>query len=190
VKGSWGTAIEVPGLGALNKDTGYGAQVTSVSCASTGNCAAGALPAPGAAACAATPGATALSHMTAADTARTAGTWEPIGSGFVALERNGRWGKATGVPGLAALNTGGDSGVYSVSCTPARTCAAGGYYSDRDANSEGFVVVEKNGTSPPAAGRPAAGRTYPANRPGFSRRSGPSTPGPECGPGPHPGGIS
>ena len=38
---SWGTAIEVPGLGALNK--GRFAEVTSVSCASTGNCAAGGL---------------------------------------------------------------------------------------------------------------------------------------------------
>jgi len=37
--GRWGTVIEVPGLGALNKG-GY-ADVFSVSCASAGNCAAG-----------------------------------------------------------------------------------------------------------------------------------------------------
>jgi hypothetical protein len=37
--GSWGRAIEVPGLGALNKG-GY-APVTSLSCASAGSCAAG-----------------------------------------------------------------------------------------------------------------------------------------------------
>jgi len=36
--GSWGRAIEVPGLGALNKGD---AEVNSVSCASAGNCAAG-----------------------------------------------------------------------------------------------------------------------------------------------------
>src|SRR5216683_2323264 len=42
--GSWGRAIEVPGLGALDKG-GYpgagGAGVVSVSCGSAGNCAAG-----------------------------------------------------------------------------------------------------------------------------------------------------
>jgi len=37
--GTWRTAIEVPGLGSLNRG-GY-AEVHSVSCASAGNCAAG-----------------------------------------------------------------------------------------------------------------------------------------------------
>src|SRR5262249_61973486 len=37
--GAWRTAIEVPGLGSLNK--GGEAQVHSVSCGSAGNCAAG-----------------------------------------------------------------------------------------------------------------------------------------------------
>jgi hypothetical protein len=37
--GSWGTAIEVPGTATLN--AGGTAEVNSVSCASTGNCAAG-----------------------------------------------------------------------------------------------------------------------------------------------------
>src|SRR5258708_12280571 len=39
--GTWRTAIEVPGSGALNK--GGNAEVFSVSCASAGNCAAGGL---------------------------------------------------------------------------------------------------------------------------------------------------
>jgi hypothetical protein len=39
--GTWGKAIEVPGLGALNK--GVAASVSSVSCRSAGNCAAGGL---------------------------------------------------------------------------------------------------------------------------------------------------
>ena len=39
VAGTWHTAIEVPGTGALNK--GGFARVASVSCASAGNCAAG-----------------------------------------------------------------------------------------------------------------------------------------------------
>ena len=37
--GTWRTAIEVPGSGALN--AGGSARVESVSCASAGNCAAG-----------------------------------------------------------------------------------------------------------------------------------------------------
>jgi hypothetical protein len=110
--GVWGKAIEVPGLAALN--TGRGAEVTSVSCASAGNCAAGG--------------------------GYSAGT---NGQGFVAVERNGRWGKAIEVPGLAALNTGGLAQVSSVSCAPAGGCAAGGLYdSRRHPNTQGFVVSQ------------------------------------------------
>ena len=39
VNGTWRNAMEVPGTAALNK--GGDAQVTSVSCASAGNCSAG-----------------------------------------------------------------------------------------------------------------------------------------------------
>ena len=99
--GRWGKAIEVPGLGALNK--GGDAEVSSVSCASAGNCAAG------------------------GDYTDRHGD----GQGFVAVERNGRWGKAIEVPGLAALNKGGDAEVDSVSCASAGNCAAGGDYTDR-----------------------------------------------------------
>lgn len=54
------------------------------------------------------------------------GCREPYGLGFVAVEENGVWGKATEVPGLAALNTGGDVYISSVSCAPASACSAGG----------------------------------------------------------------
>jgi hypothetical protein len=99
--GSWGRAIAVPGLAALN--TGGDAAVTSVSCPSAGNCVAGG------------------DYADRSDGSR----------GFVASERNGRWGKAIAVPGLAALNTGGDARVFSVSCASAGSCVAGGYYSER-----------------------------------------------------------
>ena len=39
VNGTWQTAIEVPGTAALNQ--GGSADVSSVSCASAGNCSAG-----------------------------------------------------------------------------------------------------------------------------------------------------
>ena len=113
--GSWGKAVEVPGLGALN--TGGNAVVVSVSCASAGSCAAG--------------GYYADRHRGQ--------------QGFVAVERNGRWGKAIEVPGLAALNTGGYAEVVSVSCGSAGSCAAGGYYTDRHRSQQGFVAVERNG---------------------------------------------
>jgi len=112
--GRWGTAIEVPGLGALNK--GGAAEVTTVSCASAGNCAAGGY---------------------YADRRGNA-------QGFVAVERDGRWGTAIEVPGLGALNKF-DAVVTSVSCAPAGTCAAGGSYWDRRADQQGFVVSERDG---------------------------------------------
>ncbi len=96
--GVWGQAIEVPGLAALAK--GGQAVVSSVSCASAGNCAAG------------------------------GGYDDSDGheQGFVASETNGVWGQAIEVPGLAALNKGGSAGVGSVSCASAGNCAAGGSY--------------------------------------------------------------
>jgi hypothetical protein len=118
VASSWGRVIEVPGLGTLSKGKHGYARVNSVSCASAGKCAAG-------------------------------GHYEgqrAIQQGFVAVERNGRWGKATGVPGLAALNQGGYAGVLSVSCGSASHCAAGGYYADADSHDAyAFVASEKNG---------------------------------------------
>ena len=112
---SWGRAIEVPGLGALNK--GGKADVFSVSCGAAGNCAAG-------------------------------GTYRDSRhhrQGFVAVERHGRWGTATEVPGLATLNKGRQADVRSVSCASASSCAAGGSYLDGDGDDQGFVAAERNG---------------------------------------------
>jgi hypothetical protein len=74
--GTWGTAIEVPGTGALNQ--GGNAAVNSVSCASAGNCSAGGAYRDGS------------GHFQA----------------FVAGEVNGTWGTAIEVPGTAGLNQG------------------------------------------------------------------------------------
>jgi hypothetical protein len=112
--GHWGRAIEVPGLGALN--AGGFAEVSSVSCGSAGSCAAG------------------------GQYGIASGSYV----GFVAVERDGRWGTAIEVPGLRALNKL-NAPVTSVSCTPAGTCAAGGWYIDRHQHSQGFVVAERNG---------------------------------------------
>jgi hypothetical protein len=116
--GRWGTAMEVPGLAALNKgDLGFPLGVTSVSCASTGTCAA-------------------------------VGDYTDGGlnqQGFVASERHGRWGQAIEVPGLGALNKGGEAEVYSVSCASAGNCAAVGDYTGGNGGQQGFVVGERHG---------------------------------------------
>jgi hypothetical protein len=92
--GVWGQGINVPGLGAVARD----AFLSSVSCASAGNCAAG-------------------------------GGYDGFGSGaWVARERNGVWHRETTVPGLRALNKGSSLAVSSVSCATPGSCAAGGYY--------------------------------------------------------------
>ncbi len=114
--GRWGRAIEVPGLGALN--TAGDAEVESVSCGSAGNCAAGGY----------------YTHGVDLDN-----------EAFAVSERNGRWGKAIEVPGLGTLNKAGFAMVTSMSCAPAGSCSAGGFYGDRDGNDQGFAVSERNG---------------------------------------------
>jgi hypothetical protein len=108
--GSWGTAKRVVGAAALNQGG-----ISSVSCASAGNCTAVGSP-----------------------------SFELKGS-FVVSQKNGSWGKAEHVPGLAALSVGGASGVNSVSCASAGNCSAGGRYTD-GSGWQAFVVSERNGT--------------------------------------------
>jgi hypothetical protein len=117
--GVWGPAIEVPGTEALGSG---GANVSSVSCAGAGNCAAGGM------------------YVDATD------RWQA----FVVDETNGTWGTAIEVPGTATLNSGGRASVNSVSCAAAGTCAAGGTYEDGPdfptGHERAFVVDETNGT--------------------------------------------
>jgi hypothetical protein len=108
--GTWGKAIKVPGSGALN--TGGFALVSSVSCASAGNCVAD-------------------GFYTGRSRRRQA---------FVVSERNGRWGNTIEVPGSGALNTAGFAEVNSVSCGSAGNCVAGGSYADGSNHFQAFVV--------------------------------------------------
>jgi hypothetical protein len=113
--GTWGTAIEVPGIAALN--LGGHAALESVSCPSAGNCAAGGF-------------YTDLANHEQA---------------FVVTEIAGRWGRALEVPGTAALDAGARAGVTSVSCPSAGSCGAGGGYEDRSHHTQVFVVNERSG---------------------------------------------
>jgi hypothetical protein len=112
--GTWGKAVEVPGTAALN--TGRGAAITSVSCASAGNCSAG--------------GYYADSHR---------------GEAFVVSQAHGIWGKAIEVPGTAALNRGRDAEIASVSCASAGNCSAGGRYFRYSSGFQVFVVSQAHG---------------------------------------------
>ena len=60
-------------------------------------------------------------------------------------EKKGVWGNAVEVPGTAALNSGGNASLNSVSCGAVGECAAGGRYKDGSGNYQAFVVSEKNG---------------------------------------------
>src|SRR5215472_7116498 len=87
--GTWGTAIEVPGLGALNR--GGAAQLNQVSCGAAGNCVAVGSYADGS------------FHVQA----------------FMVSETNGTWRRAVEVPGSGILNAGGAASADSVSCVSA-----------------------------------------------------------------------
>ena len=118
--GTWGTAKEVPGIGALN--AGGAARVDSVSCGAAGDCSAG--------------------GQYASKTVDGIATVQA----FVANETGGTWGKAEEVPGTAALNGGGFATVNSVSCASAGNCSAGGSYTTTAPVTQAFVVDETSGT--------------------------------------------
>jgi hypothetical protein len=113
VNGTWGDAIEVPGIAALNQ--GRTADPFAVSCASAGNCGAGG------------------QYMDSSGRRQA----------LVVSQVNGTWHTAIKVPGTAALNQGGIAETLSVSCAAAGICSAGGYYKDSSGHIQAFVVSEK-----------------------------------------------
>jgi hypothetical protein len=153
--GVWSAAREV--AGALN--AGLFASITSVSCASPGNCAAGGSYADGAG--------------------------QP--QAFLVTEKGGVWSAARQVAG--ALNAGGGASVNTVSCPSAGNCAAGGSYASTAKGQQAFVVTERQGVwsaarqvagalstsgdtsvdaiSCPSAGNCAAGGEYGVGSPFF-----------------------
>src|SRR5262249_51321433 len=149
---TWQRAIEVPGIRALNSDSG--AEADAVSCASAGNCAvAGSYNDP------VTNNLHALVHD------ESGGTWRqghavpgahPPSPGeasavscawagncavtgdyadsafnqqvFVADETSGTWGQAQALPGLAAQNVSGHAEAVAISCPAPGNCATGGTF--------------------------------------------------------------
>jgi len=118
--GTWGSAEEVPGIAALNR--GGSAEISSVSCASAGNCSGGGWYTDRA------------GHQQA----------------FVAGEVSGTWRTARELRDTAALNKGGNAAVNSVSCASAGNCSAGGFYRNKRGRAQAFIADEVNGTWGPA----------------------------------------
>ncbi len=112
---SGGSAQEVPGLGTLN--SGGNAETLAIYCEIGGDCGAG-------------------GYYTQRSGQREA---------FVVNELDGTWGEALAVPGLAALNKGGEAQVSSVSCWGAGGCAAVGFYTDSSHQRQAFGVLELSG---------------------------------------------
>ena len=113
--GTWGKAIEVPGLAALNKAHNVG--ITRVTCPSTGNCVAFGN----------------YQAIPGEDGKFTA---------FVASETKGVWGQATQLPGLKTLAVGSSS-VHMISCPSTGHCSAAGFYEDKNGFGQAFVVDQK-----------------------------------------------
>lgn len=65
---------------------------------------------------------------------------------FLTLPSAGTWGTAQQVPGIAALNQGGNATITSVSCASAGNCSGGGSYLDASDRDQAFVVSQFNGT--------------------------------------------
>ncbi len=120
--GVWGTARAVPGTAALLGRKTSGARFSGVSCSSAGNCGAG-------------------------------GSYSPNAGrtrAFVVSEKNGVWGKAKQVTGLAAPAADHFASIDTVTCPSAGTCSAGGSYAlgggrFHDTNRVAFLVSEKHG---------------------------------------------
>ena len=156
INGTWGKAIEVPGTATLNT-AGY-AVVTSVSCASAGNCSTGGLYSVGASQEAFVADQVDGTWRTAIEvpgsiggavwlTSVSCGSPGNCGAGgyyggadgtdaFVVNETDGTWGTMTNVPG------GASDEITTMSCASAGNCSAGGYSTGNQA----FVVSEVNGT--------------------------------------------
>jgi hypothetical protein len=120
VNGTWGTAIEVPGLSALNA---YLPRLSSLSCSSDGNC-------------------TAVGQT-------STGTSSAAVLPLMVTEANGSWGNAEVLTGIASLTSSQEATLLSVSCWSAGDCAAGGTYWDDSGNEQALVVTQSGGTWTP-----------------------------------------
>jgi hypothetical protein len=69
----------------------------------------------------------------------SAGNCSALDGASVVTERNGPWGTAEKVRGLARLNKDRNAAANSLSCPSARNCVAVGYYTDGRRHTQAFV---------------------------------------------------
>jgi hypothetical protein len=174
--GHWGSAQAIPGLAALGASATP--DPTTVSCPSAGNCTIAGTYTQGHGTLAfavsehggtwskavAVPGLKKLLGGLSVEQVRLscsaagsclAGSYYPLRSGhqheatWIASEKNGKWGNAEHVPGIATISKGGDSGVESLSCGAPGYCAVVGYYTPtapaQFTQRQGFVATEVGG---------------------------------------------
>ena len=122
--GRWTNGVEAPLPAGVPTDAILAGELSSVSCASAGNCTA------------------------VGDFDNAKGHFE----GLLLTEHAGQW--TTGVevnlpPNAATRRVAGaypSSGLLSVSCTSAGNCLAAGAYLDHDGGSRGLLVIQRRGS--------------------------------------------
>jgi hypothetical protein len=166
----WGTAEELPGLAALDQTDA--AVQHALSCPASGDCSIGAdyndatgyqqvivdTETGGTWGTAeAVPGLATLNHRNAGIfslSCGSAGNCSAAGyytdsldheQSYLVREKAGTWQPAKEVSGTAALNAGGNSEFYDVSCVSGAACSGGGYYTDASGDQQGYVASETNG---------------------------------------------
>jgi hypothetical protein len=82
---------------------------------------------------------------------------DQVARAVVVTERGARWPRPAPLPGLARLDQGRDSAINAVSCPAAGACAAAGYYTDARGHHQAFVVSERAGRWGPAVEVPGTG---------------------------------
>jgi hypothetical protein len=169
--GSWGSAVKVPGIAALN--AGGSAALSALSCGSAGDCGAGGsyldasghrqaflvtqrsghwntateARATGALNAGGSAGLSAISCPSPGNCA-AGGTYEPTSNHvqlFLITESKGAWGKAIAMPGILTRNKGTSTQVFSLRCSSAGNCAAGGYYENAAFRQFAYVITESGG---------------------------------------------
>jgi hypothetical protein len=119
--GTWGSITPVPGMAALRPGGIGQSAIDSLSCPSPGNCTAGG------------------DFLDPND--------PELSQPFVVTEKNGNWGSAQLLPGVAALSANtNEAGLGAVICPSAGNCSADGTYNTTPAGAnEAFVSTETNG---------------------------------------------
>lgn len=124
--GQWGSPAPVPGLASPTTKVA----IASLSCTAKASCAVG---------------GTYRTSRISSNGRRVFGAQRV----FVASELNGRWGKATDLPGFAALDDQGFDGLAALRCVSAGNCVAGGNYTVPADFAGGvyepYVAAERNG---------------------------------------------